>query len=227
MPRPQHAAGASSSVQNYQHVCGIHPPTDRVHIRGNSNTARDHPRWCRRLGRQPAENDAVDDLPAALAHAARCLRAEDLVMVCDSLLNKRLLAPTDVDDILRHAPRPVRAALDRVDGRAESGTETMVRLRLSAPNLQIRPQVQIPDVGRVDLLIGCSLIIEVDGEEYHSSSTAFENDRKRDLRAQALGYRVVRLSYRQVMYCWPDVRALTNELVHRNEHRRRLTAPAA
>ncbi|WOC12879.1 endonuclease domain-containing protein [Gordonia sp. MP11Mi] len=203
------------------------PPTDHVHIRGNSNTARNHPAWCRQFGRQPAEHDAVDDLPTALAHATRCLSAEDLVVVCDSLLNKRLLTETDINDVLRDAPRTVRATLGRVDGRAESGTESMVRLRLAAPHLQIRPQVTILGVGRVDLLVGRSLIIEVDNEEYHSSSSAFENDRMRDLRAQSLGYRMIRLSYTQVVYQWPEVHALIEQLVHRAEHRRPLPTTAA
>lgn len=148
-------------------------------------------------------------------------------MVCDSILNRRLLTQADIDDALLDAPRAVQTTLRRVDGRSESGTETMVRLRMSAPHLQVRPQVSVPSVGRVDLPVGRSLIIEVDGEEYHSSSTNFENDRLRDLHAAALGYRVIRLSYRQVVYRWPEVSALVMELVHRGEHRRPLFGAAA
>jgi very-short-patch-repair endonuclease len=42
------------------------------------------------------------------------------------------------------------------------------------------------------------LIVETDGYTYHRGRAAFENDRDRDLRLRALGYEVVRLSYRQV-----------------------------
>jgi very-short-patch-repair endonuclease len=42
------------------------------------------------------------------------------------------------------------------------------------------------------------LIVETDGYRYHRGRTAFEDDRARDLRLRALGYEVVRLSYRQV-----------------------------
>lgn len=43
------------------------------------------------------------------------------------------------------------------------------------------------------------LIVETDGYRYHRGRAAFENDRERDLQLHALGYEVVRLSYRQVI----------------------------
>jgi very-short-patch-repair endonuclease len=42
------------------------------------------------------------------------------------------------------------------------------------------------------------LIVETDGYRYHSGREAFEDDRARDLRLRALGFEVMRLSYRQV-----------------------------
>lgn len=42
------------------------------------------------------------------------------------------------------------------------------------------------------------LIVETDGYRYHRGRAAFEDDRARDLALRALGYEVVRLSYRQV-----------------------------
>lgn len=43
------------------------------------------------------------------------------------------------------------------------------------------------------------LIVETDGFKYHSGRAAFEDDRDRDLSLRALGFEVVRLSYRQVV----------------------------
>jgi very-short-patch-repair endonuclease len=43
------------------------------------------------------------------------------------------------------------------------------------------------------------LIVEVDGYAFHSSRAAFERDRRRDARLTAAGYRVVRLTYAQVL----------------------------
>ncbi len=44
------------------------------------------------------------------------------------------------------------------------------------------------------------LIVEVDGFAYHSTRQAFERDRARDAALQAAGYRVVRLTWRQIAY---------------------------
>lgn len=194
------------------------PPTDRPHIRGNDATARLHPSWCTQFGRQPAEDQAVDDVETSLRHAAKCLPAEDFIVVCDSVLNHGLLSEEQLGRLFVGAPQFVRQRLARCDARAESGTETMVRLRLCRPNLLIRSQVQIAGVGRVDLMVGRSLIIEVDGYEYRADPETFEKDRLRDLNAKALGYNVIRLTYQQVVFQWPRTLRLLNAILRRGEH---------
>jgi very-short-patch-repair endonuclease len=42
------------------------------------------------------------------------------------------------------------------------------------------------------------LIVETDGHRYHRGRAAFEDDRGRDLELRGLGYRVIRLSERQL-----------------------------
>ena len=42
------------------------------------------------------------------------------------------------------------------------------------------------------------VVVETDGYRYHRGKAAFENDRARDLKLRALGYEVMRLSFRQV-----------------------------
>ncbi|HUR85734.1 MAG TPA: type IV toxin-antitoxin system AbiEi family antitoxin domain-containing protein [Solirubrobacteraceae bacterium] len=44
------------------------------------------------------------------------------------------------------------------------------------------------------------LVVETDGHEHHGTRTAFEHDRARDAHLTALGYRVVRFTYRQVLH---------------------------
>ena len=43
------------------------------------------------------------------------------------------------------------------------------------------------------------LVVEVDGYAYHSTRAAFERDRRRDADLQALGYRVLRVTWRQLV----------------------------
>jgi very-short-patch-repair endonuclease len=69
------------------------------------------------------------------------------------------------------------------------------RHRLPAPEVNAR-------IGRflVDFLWrDRRLIVETDGYRYHRGRQAFEDDRARDLEQRALGYEVIRLSYRQVI----------------------------
>jgi very-short-patch-repair endonuclease len=44
------------------------------------------------------------------------------------------------------------------------------------------------------------LVVEVDGFAYHSGRATFERDRMRDARLVALGIRVMRVTWRQIVY---------------------------
>jgi len=44
------------------------------------------------------------------------------------------------------------------------------------------------------------LIVEVDGRDVHTTRRAFESDRRRDQQLLLLGWRVVRFTWRQVMF---------------------------
>jgi very-short-patch-repair endonuclease len=79
--------------------------------------------------------------------------------------------------------------------------------------------VSIPGVGRVDFLLGSRLVIEVDGTTFHDRGSQFENDRRRDAELSARGYRVLRFSYRQILYDWPLVEAaIWAALARRDNH---------
>jgi very-short-patch-repair endonuclease len=140
----------------------------------------------------------------ALRNSTRCLTAEGFVVVLDSILNLRLMTRAGLMEAMAPLPGWQRKLLERCD-RSEAGTESMVRLRLRALGVKVRSQVSIPEVGRVDLLVGDCLVIEVDSREHHTKSSAYEADRERDRRLTARGYRVVRLSYHQIVHDWARV----------------------
>ena len=162
----------------------------------------------------------MDDVPTALRHAVRCLDDEGLVVVCDSVLNRGLLSLEQIERLLAPAPRRVLRLLDRCDGRAESGPESMVRLRLRSRTVRVRPQVVIDGVGRGDLLVGRGLIIEIDGFVFHGDRSGFERDRLRDVRAHELGYTPLRFTYRQVVYDWPETECAIMNAIHAGAHHR-------
>jgi very-short-patch-repair endonuclease len=96
-------------------------------------------------------------------------------------------------------PARRRPWLALADGRAGSGTETLVRLALQAAGIRVTPQVKIPGVGFVDLLVGTRVVVEIDSESWHSTAEQRAEDYRRDLLLHRLGYAVVRVSYEQAM----------------------------
>jgi very-short-patch-repair endonuclease len=64
-----------------------------------------------------------------------------------------------------------------------------------------RPLVnhQIPDIGECDIVWpGARLVVELDGYETHGTRRSFESDRARDRALQVAGWRVVRITWRQL-----------------------------
>ena len=57
------------------------------------------------------------------------------------------------------------------------------------------------------------LIVEVDGRDVHTTRRAFESDRRRDQRLATLGYRVVRFTWRQVVFAPHEVGATLGALL--------------
>lgn len=153
----------------------------------------------------------------SLGWALRCLSTRDAVVVADSAVHGQVLAEEEVIAICGGSARGRKVAA-LLDPAAESGLETIARLALRSRRVSLRSQVQIAGIGRVDLLIGDRLVLELDGREWHDRPGDFERDRARDRALVAAGYVVMRVSYRQVMTEWPRIEAQILALVRRREH---------
>jgi very-short-patch-repair endonuclease len=57
------------------------------------------------------------------------------------------------------------------------------------------------------------LVVEVDGFAYHGNRAAFERDRRKDAALMAAGYRVVRITWRRLVYEPHEVVALLARLL--------------
>lgn len=191
-------------------------PSDRIHLvvgRG----AKAHPsaalHWVARSPRY-----VVEPIQGAVEQAIRCLDLEAAAVALDSAVNRRLIAWEEVRRICDGTARG-RSLLRRLDPASESGLETLARVRLRRLNLSLRVQVNVAAVGRVDLLIGDRLILELDGRSWHDRPGDFENDRRRDRSLVASGYLVMRASYWQVMNEWPAIEEQILRIVRRRDHR--------
>jgi very-short-patch-repair endonuclease len=194
---------------------------DGVHVAvPDGSHHRSHP-GCRihhRVLRTARTRGIVESPPEALEQLWHCASPVETVIAVDSALGKGLVTPSQLVEIFDRSRRG-RWILDHADGRSQSGTETLARLALRRRHVRLRPQVVITGVGRVDVLIGDRLVLELDSIEWHTQRSTFEADRRRDLDLAVLGYLVVRVTYRRVIADWPVVERDLLTLVRRGEHR--------
>lgn len=164
-----------------------------------------------RAGKQ----DLLADHVEALVRAVRCQGAREAVATLDSAVHRGFIREDELRLVFELLPRRYRALEPLVDGRCESGSESLMRLILRTLSCRVELQVAIAAVGRVDFLVDGWLIIECDSREFHSTWEAHKRDRRRDLAAAALGYTTVRILAEDIFSARERVRtALVAALAH-------------
>lgn len=180
---------------------------------------RDHDRVCLHHRSDPVAVAAVDPLPLALAELLNCASPETAITVLDAALSSGRLSMPELDEVRALSAPSRHRTIESSDAGSESIIETKVRMLLRSRRIRFRSQAPIADVGRVDLLVGDRLVIEVDGSRFHAGDDEFESDRRRDFELAIRGYLVVRLSYRMVMEHWEATSAQLLGIIARGEHR--------
>lgn len=154
----------------------------------------------------------------ALAQALWCQPRELAVAALDSALYQRLVTAAQIDRIFAQAPRRLTVLRAQIDARCMSGIETIIRLELVSLGIPFEPQVAFRGVGTVDFVVAGCVVVETDGVLGHRDAASAVRDYERDAALAALGYTVVRLNYRQVMFDRP--RAIAAILGALRSHRR-------
>jgi very-short-patch-repair endonuclease len=139
------------------------------------------------------------DVLSALLQLAPRVGSRDLVASIDSALHTRMLSASRVDDLFARLPQRSAATRSLIDARAESGLESLFRVAAVREGWSVAVQVAIPGVGRVDFVIDSWLVIEVDGDQWHSTWEQRTRDRDREAELVRRGMRFHRFGYRQVM----------------------------
>lgn len=158
-----------------------------------------HVHWARPL--VPRVPDALEDRTEnALALVAACRPFEQAVAVWDSAVRQGRASLTEMRRLTLSSSAV--AVLDAVDPFADSGLESLFRVRLRWLRVRILSQVWV-EGRRVDFLIGRRLIVQLDGGHHVGAQRA--DDIAHDARLMLLGYRVLRFTYAQVVDDWPAV----------------------
>ena len=139
---------------------------------------------------------------------AAVLREDQLEHAFDEAEVRRLTSPVSLDALLERYPkRRGAAAIKRVLDEHRAYGETVTRSRLERRFLSLLDEHGVPrpkvnrgtDHGELDAMWHRQkLIVECDGFAAHGTRKAFEEDRARDRALQAAGWRVVRITWRQL-----------------------------
>jgi very-short-patch-repair endonuclease len=173
---------------------------------------------CVHYSAAPGTPAARDPLVRALAEMFTCASVEASVVALDSALNLRELTRSQLVELSAAMLASKRKFLAWADEGSQSGLETLMRLLLQRLGISCRIQVKIIGVGRVDVVIGDRLVVEMDGAGFHTG-LEFEEDRRRDFELVQQGYLVMRLSYRMVFADWDRVERGILTVIRRGEHR--------
>ncbi len=168
--------------------------------------------WLPLVDGPPADSTCVS-IVDALVHAAICQAPRAAVATLDSAMHLGLLTEAGLAQVFRALPDKYRFLQALVDGRAESGPETFVRLMLRGLGCEFELQVEFDGIGRVDLLVDGWLVMECDSREFHNSWQQQVADRNRDLALAARGYVTLRLTAAQIMYRPDEVLAAIKGLL--------------
>ncbi|MGK9148929.1 hypothetical protein KXS11_14965 [Plantibacter flavus] len=145
--------------------------------------------------------DALDvSVIDALAQSMRCQTPRMALATLDSAVHLGLVDEPDLRRVFAMVPARFRALQPLVDGRAESGPETLVRLIVRRLGLPYEVQPRLENGGRGDLLVAGSLLVEVDSRAHHEGWEHAVLDRTRDLQAASRGLMSLRPLYQHVVH---------------------------
>ena len=143
----------------------------------------------------------------ALAQLLGCRGEEEFFVALESAMRKRLVRRGGLARLRARLPGGRRWLVDFARWDADSGLESLLRLRLRAHGISLASQVEIGGVGRVDFVLGDRLILEVDGKPNHVGPSKRHTDLVRDVVAAAHGFDTLRFDYALVLHDWPIVEA--------------------
>jgi very-short-patch-repair endonuclease len=136
----------------------------------------------------------------ALVQSLWCQHPWHALASIDNALFLGLIQEKDLAELFAGGPAKRRSLRPLVDGRSESGQETVLRMIVHRAGLTYEIQPVIEGVGRIDMLVEGVLAVEADSRAHHDGWGAHVRDRTRDAKLGSLGYPSLRPVYQSIMF---------------------------
>lgn len=203
----EHGGALTCASVLRRHGIWVLPAVDGPHVwlRPKQRALRHAPCTCVShyyTGEPPLGSVTIE---TALLHLRRCAGDEAFFAAFESAWRLGKITRATRMRIRTALPRTARWLVDLARPDADSGLESLLRLRLHVLGIRLDCQVEIDGVGRVDFVIAGRLILEADGEDNHGKPQHRHRDLVRDTAASALGYETLRFDYAQIVHDWPKV----------------------
>lgn len=205
-PSPERLAAAS--------ILGRDPAQRRNRTRFEADAGQPRIHWSRPSSHSvPRPADTEDWRTStldSLRQAMTCMDEENALAAVDSALRLGFITTDDLDDLFGALPKRLQMLYGLIDPRADSGQESIVRLRLIGAGFRVEPQVPVPGSSALDLLIDDLIGLEIDSNQWHGDDEQIRFDFDKTLRSQESGTPCLRIRYWHVFGDWPrTIRTIT------------------
>ncbi len=148
---------------------------------------------------------ALPSVQRILVQIYRCRGAEPFFVALESARRLGLISRPALRSLRRTLDERGKDLVDFSRSDADSGLESLVRLRVRKFGWSVRTQVRVVGTGAVDLLIDGWLIVETDGRQNHEEPAHRHRDLMRDATAASWGHVSLRFDYAMVVHDWDIV----------------------
>ena len=199
------ALGRSPETRRTDKTFWAEPGPPRVHWqRANAASTRAGRSWA---------DDWLADPMSALRQAVLCLDDEHAIAAIDSALRKEVVHAQNLESLFRSLPRRLQRLRVELDPAADSGPESIVRVRMRRAGFVVEPQVSIPGSSDLDLLINGVVGLDIDSRAWHTGQEQISWDYGKTLQSVALGRPTLRILPHHIFDLWPSTLAAISRAV--------------
>ena len=156
------------------------------------------------FGRDCGTTDWIVPPLLALRQAVLCQDEEHAIASIDSALRTRFIAHGQLDLLFETLPSRLRHLRRELDPLADSGTESIFRVRLRRLGHVVELQRAVPGSSKFDALVDDVVAIDLDSKRWHSDDRQQIWDYDKTLQSIAWGRPVIRILPHHLFEYWPE-----------------------